>query len=164
MFKKFAVSLPLVFSVLGSSAVFAAGEATSHISIKAVIPSTSFNAQPLNPNFGLDEVMNYNVVTGELSELSAPYILKNSAGSIQASLRENSALLSNGSVGIPLTVKLGDVTLDTTAKEVVSVAQAKAGIQKNLSIKTTSKPKDGETGSFIGEVVIIFDNVVAPQF
>lgn len=116
--------------MLGSSAVFAAGEATSHISIKAVIPSTSFNAQPLNPNFGLDEVMNYNVVTGELSELSAPYILKNSAGSIQASLRENSALLSNGSVGIPLTVKLGDVTLDTTAKEVVSVAQAKAGIQK----------------------------------
>lgn len=61
MFKKFAVSLPLAVAVVGSSVVMAANDASTTINIRADIPTKQFHAQPLDPDFGRDEVMNYNL-------------------------------------------------------------------------------------------------------
>ena len=61
MFKKFAVSLPLAVAVVCSSVVMAANDASTTINIRADIPTKQFHAQPLDPDFGRDEVMNYNL-------------------------------------------------------------------------------------------------------
>lgn len=61
---------------IGSSSVFAAGEATSVINIKATIPTKQFHAQPVDPDFGKDETMSYNTVTGQLSQIRATYAVK----------------------------------------------------------------------------------------
>ena len=66
MFKKIAVAAPLVAVALGSSMAFAADDARTAINITANIPTKQFHAQPRNPDFGKDEVMSYNPVSGDV--------------------------------------------------------------------------------------------------
>lgn len=158
MFKKFAVCLPLAVAVLGASAAMAANDASTLINIRADIPTKQFHAQPLDPNFGRDEVMTYNTVSGELSQLSTVFTLKNTGGSIDAYLQDGPAALTNGSDAIPLTITLGDVTLDGTPKEVAADAESNLGLQKTMVIKA-AKPTDTQTGRYATVSTVIFDNV-----
>ena len=158
MFKKFAVSLPLAVAVLGSSAVMAANDANTIINIRADIPTSQFHAQPLDPNFGRDEVMTFNTVSGELSQLSTVFTMKNTGGSIDAYLQDGPASLTNGANGIPLTITLGGVELDGTPKEVAEDAESNPGLQKTLIIKA-DKPTDTQTGRYTTVATVIFDNV-----
>lgn len=158
MFKKFAVLLPLAVAALGSSAVMAANDASTIINIRADIPTKQFHAQPLDPNFGRDEVMNYNTITEQLSQLSTVYTLKNNAGSIAAYLQDGPATLSNGSDSIPLTISLGNVTLTGTAQEVAGEAESDPGLQKTMLIKA-DKPTTEQTGLYTTVATVIFDNV-----
>ncbi len=96
MFKKFAIAAPLALMALSSSVVFAAGEASHTVNLKANIPTTVFHAQPRDPNFGRDETMNYNLVSGELTPLTAIYDLKNTNGSVHAYIEGGPAVLFNG--------------------------------------------------------------------
>ncbi|WLH85917.1 CS1 type fimbrial major subunit [Pseudomonas sp. FP2338] len=157
MFKKFAVSLPLAVAVLGSSAVMAANDASTVINIRADIPTTQFHAQPLDPNFGLDEVMTYNTVTGELSPLSTVFSLKNTGGSIDGYLQDGPASLTNGTDAIALTIALGGVTLDATPKEVAADAESNPGLQKTMTIKA-AKPGATQSGRYTAVTTVIFDN------
>ena len=71
MFKKFAVAVPLAVLALSSSVTaIAAGEASHTVNLKANIPTTVFHAQPRDPNWGRDETMTYNLVSGELAPAS----------------------------------------------------------------------------------------------
>lgn len=158
MFKKLAVSLPLAIAVLGSSAVMAANDASTIINIRADIPTKQFHAQPLDPNFGRDEVMTYNTVTEELSQLSAVFTLKNNAGSIDAYLQDGPASLTNGVEAIPLTITLGDVELTGTPKPVAGELESDPGMQKTMVIKA-DKPTAAQTGRFNTVTTVIFDNV-----
>ena len=71
MIKKFTVLLPLAVAVLGSSVAMAANDASTTINIKADIPTKQFHAQPLDPNFGRDEIMSYNRSEEHTSELQS---------------------------------------------------------------------------------------------
>lgn len=158
MIKKLAVLLPLAAAVLGSSVAMAANDASTTVNIKADIPTKQFHAQPLDPNFGRDEIMNYNTVTGELSQLSTTFTLKNTGGSIDAYLQDGPASLTNGSDAIPLTFTLGDVVLTGTPQEVAADAESNPGLQKQLTIKA-AKPADTQTGRYTTVATMIFDNV-----
>lgn len=163
MIKKFAVLLPLAVAVLGSSAAMAANDASTTINIKADIPTKQFHAQPLDPNFGRDEIMTYNTVTGELSTLSSMFTLKNTGGSIDAYLRDGPAALTNGTDSIPLTITLGTVALTGSPQEVAADAESNPGLQKMMTIKA-AKPADTQTGLYTSVATVIFDNVPRTAF
>ena len=122
MIKKFAVLLPLAVAVLGSSAAMAANDASTTINIKADIPTKQFHAQPLDPNFGRDEIMTYNTVTGELSTLSSMFTLKNTGGSIDAYLQDGPAALMGVRPGDVIT-HLNNQAIDTS-KTFAAIAKA----------------------------------------
>lgn len=163
MIKKFAVLLPLAVTVLGSSAAMAANDASTTINIKADIPTKQFHAQPLDPNFGRDEIMTYNTVTGELSTLSSMFTLKNTGGSIDAYLQDGPAALTNGTDSIPLTITLGTVALTGSPQEVAADAESNPGLQKMMTIKA-AKPADTQTGLYTSVATVIFDNVPRTAF
>lgn len=163
MIKKFAVLLPLVVAVLGSSAAMAANDASTIINIKADIPTKQFHAQPLDPNFGRDEIMTYNTVTGELSQLTTTFTLKNTGGSIDAYLQDGPAALTNGTDSIPLTITLGSVALTGTPQEVAADAESNPGLQKPMTIKA-AKPADTQNGLYTAVATVIFDNVPRTTF
>ncbi|CRM50877.1 CS1 type fimbrial major subunit [Pseudomonas sp. 58 R 12] len=160
MFKKIAVAAPLVAAVLSSSMAFAADDARSSINIKATIPTKQFHAQPRDPNFGKDETMNYNVVSGELSSLRATYDVKNTDGSVHAYIEggPTSAALYNGSDSIALTNTFNGVVLTATPQEVVDDPQSTPGTQADLVI-TPAKPADTQNGLYTAQYTVIFDAV-----
>lgn len=84
--------------------------------------------------------------------------MKNTAGSIDAYLQDGPAALTNGTDATPLTITLGDVTLDGTPKEVAADAESNPGLQKVMAIKAT-KPTDTQVGRYSTVATVIFDNV-----
>lgn len=163
MFKKTALVASLAVLALGSSSVFAAGEATSTINISATIPTKQFHAQPRDPNFGRAEIMKHDIISGRLDTLRAVYDVKNTDGHIAAYIEGGPASLSNGSVGIPLTTSFNGVVLTATPTEVVDDASSTPGTQADLVI-TPAKPGDTDAGLFTTSFVVVFDSVprVAP--
>ncbi|AZF09312.1 hypothetical protein C4J93_1098 [Pseudomonas sp. R2-37-08W] len=157
MLKKTAFVLPLVMLAFGSSSVFAAGEATSVINIKATIPTKQFHAQPLNPDFGRDETMTYNTVTGNLSSLRETYAVKNTDGSVKAYIEGGPASLSNGTASIALTTSFNGVTLTGSPLEVVDDASSTPGTQADLVI-VPAKPAYTDAGLFTTNFTVVFDH------
>jgi hypothetical protein len=165
MFKKIAIAAPMAVLALSSSIAFAAEDMTSIINIKATIPTSIFHAQPRDPNFGKDETLSYNVVSGELSSLRAIYDLKHSdaKGSINAYIEggPTKAALYNGSNAIPLTVAMGSTVLDGTSKEIVNAADATPGTQLDMVI-TAAKPAADQVGDYTGDFTVVFEPKLAP--
>jgi hypothetical protein len=151
----------LALLALNSSMAFAAGEANHTVNIKANIPTTVFHAQPRDPNFGRDESMSYNIVSGELAPLTAIYDLKNTNGSVHAYIEGGPAVLFNGntSQNIPLTTTLHGVQLDGTPKEVVNDADSTPGVGAELRI-SAAKPSATQRGAYTSAVALVFDAVL----
>lgn len=160
MFKKFAVAAPLVAVAMSATTAFAADDARSSINITANIPTKQFHAQPRDPNFGKDETMNYNPVSGELSSLRATFDVKNTDGSIHAYIEggPTAAALYNGSDSIALTNTFNGITLTATPQEVVDDPQSTPGTQADLVV-TPAKPLDTQNGLYTSNYTVIFDAV-----
>ena len=160
MFKKFAVAAPLVAVAMSATTAFAADDARSSINITANIPTKQFHAQPRDPNFGKDETMNYNPVSGELSSLRATFDVKNTDGSVHAYIEggPTAAALYNGSDSIALTNTFNGVTLTATPQEVVDDPQSTPGTQADLVV-TPAKPLDTQNGLYTSNYTVIFDAV-----
>ncbi|MET1067912.1 MAG: CS1 type fimbrial major subunit [Pseudomonas prosekii] len=158
MFKKFAIAAPLAVLVLGSTAAWAKDDASTTINIKAEIPTKQFHAQPRDPNFGQDETMTYNTVTGKLSNLRQTYDLKNTDGSINAYIEGGTAALYNGASAIPLTISIGGVVLDGVSKEIAGDVPSNPGMQADMLI-VAAAPTDSQNGLFTGNPVVMFDAV-----
>ncbi|MFN3357848.1 MAG: CS1 type fimbrial major subunit [Pseudomonas sp.] len=161
MFKKFAIAAPLAVIALSSQGAFAAGEASHTVNLKATIPTTVFHVQPRDPNWGRDETMNYNLVNGELSPLSAIYDMRNTNGSIHAYIEGGPAVLFNGdaSQNIALTTTLNGVTLTGTPQEVVNDADSTPGIGAELRI-AAAKPTASQRGAYTSVMPLVFDAVL----
>lgn len=161
MFKKFALSVPLAVMAMSASVTFAAGEASHTVTLKANIPTTVFHVQPRDPNWGRDETMNYNLVSGELAPLSAIYDMRNTNGSIHAYIEGGPAVLFNGDTtqNIPLTTTLNGVTLTGTPQEVVNDADSTPGIGAELRIAAT-KPGASQRGAYTSVMPLVFDAVL----
>lgn len=160
MIKKFAVLLPLAVAVLGSSAAMAVDDASTTINIKASIPTKQFHAQPRDPNFGKDEVLTYNAVSGELGSLRATFDVKNTDGSVHAYIEggPTAASLYNGSDSIALTNTFNGVVLTATPQEVVDDPQSTPGTQADLVVRA-AKPADTQNGLYTASYTVIFDAV-----
>ena len=160
MIKKFAVLLPLAVAVLGSSAAMAVDDASTTINIRADIPTKQFHAKPRDPNFGRDEVLNYNPVSGELSSLRATFDVKNTDGSVHAYIEGGPtvAALYNGRDSIALTNTFNGIVLTGTPQEVVDDPQSTPGTQADLVI-TAAKPADTQSGLYTGSYAVVFDAV-----
>lgn len=160
MFKKIAIAAPFVAVAMSTSMAFAADDARTSINIKATIPTKQFHAQPRDPNFGKDETMNYNVVSGELSALRATFDVKNTDGSVHAYIEggPSAAALYNGVDSIALTNTFNGVTLTATPQEVVDDPQSTPGTQADLVI-TPAKPDAEQVGQYTANYTVIFDAV-----
>ncbi|WP_339417787.1 MULTISPECIES: CS1 type fimbrial major subunit [unclassified Pseudomonas] len=160
MFKKIAVAAPLVAVAMSATTAFAVDDARSSINITANIPTKQFHAQPRDPNFGKDETMNYNPVSGELSSLRATFDVKNTDGSVHAYIEggPTAAALYNGSDNIALTNTFNGVTLTATPQEVVDDPQSTPGTQADLVV-TPAKPLDTQNGLYTSNYTVIFDAV-----
>lgn len=158
MFKKFALPAAVAAIALNASSAFAADDARSSIHISAEIPTKQFHAQPRDPNWGKDERMSYNPVSGDLSNLRATYDVKNTEGSVHAYIEGGPASLFNGSDAIALTTAFNGVVLTATPQEVVDDPQSTPGTQADMVI-TPAKPLAGQNGLYTGDFTVVFDAV-----
>ncbi|PQZ95417.1 MULTISPECIES: CS1 type fimbrial major subunit [Pseudomonas] len=160
MLKKLAVAAPLAAIAMTASMAFAVDDARTAINIQANIPTKQFHAQPRDPNFGKDETMNYNPVSGELSSLRATFDVKNTDGSINAYIEggPTAAALYNGSNSIALTNTFNGVVLTGTSQEVMDDPQSTPGTQADLVI-TPAKPTETQNGLYTASYTVIFDAV-----
>jgi hypothetical protein len=161
MLKQIVSSTALVAAALSSSLAFAADDARSSIHISATIPSKQFHVMPRDPEFGRDEVMNYNLVNGTLSSLRQTYDVKNTEGSVHAYIEGGPASLFNGSDAIALTTAFNGVTLTALPQEVVTDAASTPGTQAVLTI-AAAKPADTQNGLYTADMTLIFDAVSRP--
>lgn len=161
MFKKLAITVPLAVIALSSQVAVAAGEASHTVNLRANIPTTVFHAQPRDPNWGRDETMNYNVVSGELAPLTAIYDIRNTNGSVHAYIEGGPAMLFNGntSQNIPLTTTLNGVTLTGTPQEVVNEADSTPGVGAEMRI-VAAKPTATQRGAYTAVMPVVFDAVL----
>lgn len=159
MFKKIAIAAPLAVLALSSSMAFAAEEEVrSSINISATIPSKVFHAQPVNPDFGKDEQMAYNLVDGTLSALRAAYDIRHTNGSVGAYVEGGPQPLFNGANNIELTYTFNGVTLTGASEEVVGDAESNGGMRADLVI-AAAKPTATQTGLYTANPVVIFDAI-----
>lgn len=158
MLKKFALSAAAAVVTLNAASAFAADDARSAIHISAQIPTKQFHAQPRDPNWGKDERMSYNPVSGELSNLRATYDVKSTEGSVHAYIEGGPASLFNGSDAIALTTAFNGVVLSATPQEVVDDPQSTPGTQADMLI-TADKPLDNQNGLYTGDFTVVFDAV-----
>ncbi|MDP9657355.1 UNVERIFIED_ORG: hypothetical protein J2W87_005311 [Pseudomonas putida] len=158
MFKKIAFAAPLAVLALSSSMAFAAEEARSTINISATIPTKVFHAKSVNPDFGKDEKMNYNLVDGTLSSLRAAYDVRHTNGSVGAYVEGGPQPLFNGANNIALTYTFNGVTLTGVSQEVVGDTESNGGMRADLVI-AAAKPLDTQTGLYTANPVVIFDAI-----
>lgn len=158
MLKQFVSGTAVVAAALGSSAAFALDDARSSIHITANIPTQQFHVMPRDPNFGKDEIMSYNTVSGTLTSLRQTFDVKNTDGSVHAYIEGGPAALYNGRDAIALTTSFNGVTLTALSQEVVDDATSTPGTQADMTI-IPAKPLDTQNGLYTADMTVIFDAV-----
>jgi hypothetical protein len=161
MLKQLVSATALAATALTSSLAFAADDARSSIHITANIPTQQFHVQPRNPDFGRDEIMSYNTVSGTLSSLRQTFDVKNTDGSVNAYIEGGPASLYNGSDSIALTTTFNGVTLTATPQEVVVDASSTPGTQADMTIAAAT-PQSTQVGLYTADMTVIFDAVPRP--
>lgn len=161
MLKQFVTAASLTAAALGAAPVFALDDARSAIHITANIPTQQFHVQPRDPNFGKDEIMSYNTVSGTLTSLRQTFDVKNTEGSVHAYIEGGPAALYNGSDSIALTTKFNGVTLSAIAQEVVDDATSTPGTQVDMTIAAAT-PLATQNGLYTADMTVIFDAVPRP--
>ena len=173
------VSRSLLALLIVTPAAWAERDASSVINIKAQIPTQSFHVLPANPEFGRDETLNYNPLSGSLSSLRQMYSVKNTDGSVHAYIEGGPIPLFNGNMdqnialttsfngvvltGTPKEVVTDDastvgVVLTGTPKEVVTDDASTVGIHANMDI-VPATPGADVSGLYTASYTVIFDNV-----
>jgi hypothetical protein len=158
MLKKIVTGASLVAVALTSSLAVAADDARSSIHITATIPTQNFHVQPRDPNFGKDEVMNYNLVTQTLSSLRQVYDVKNTDGSVHAYIEGGPASLFNGRDAIALNTTFNGITLTATPQEVVDDASSTPGTTADMVIAAPNVGSS-QNGLYTADMTVIFDAV-----
>jgi hypothetical protein len=162
MLKQIVSGTALVAAALSSSLAFALDDARSSIHITATIPTKQFHVLPRNPDFGKDEVMNYNPVTNTLSTLRQTFDVKNTDGSVHAYLLGGQPSLTNGTDAIPLIARFNNITLTEFPQEVVTDAASTPGTQADMLIMASTSPLDTQVGQYTADFTVIFDAVPRP--
>lgn len=165
MFKKSLSVVLMSCAALGSMAAHAAEEQRYAIDLTATIPTEAFQVIPVESGWvNQTQEMVYDLGTSKLQDFAKQFQYKNTSGGIQATLTNTdstgAAILSNGTDTIPLAVTFNGVTLSNTAATVVNAADAKTGGRTNLRIAQKTDTPLTVTGSFTGQVAMVFEPVV----
>lgn len=159
---KHKIVLVSTLMAIGASATSMAAVITTEtsISLKAVVPSTAFYAQPRTPGFGTTQVsLAYDPISKKLNPLLETFDVKTTTGGVKAFIVGGPVSLYNGTVAqnIPLTTEFNGVTLTNTATEVVDVATAVPGTPANLVITPGDIPA-GASGEYLATYSVVFEN------
>jgi hypothetical protein len=159
LLKKAAV---LAFALSASAAAFAVDPITHTIQMTATVPTSDFYVEPVDPTWiGKTQNLPWNPLNETLGSWQQEFDVKHADGSIHAHL-DQSAIMYGGSETFALDVTFNGTALTTTAKEVVTAAQAANNYRTRLSI-VPKKPTNGYVpGDYSGTVALIFDAVVTP--
>ena len=156
-----------------TGAVNAADIETYDVKLKASIPSDEFHVRPVDSGW-IDQVqdMEFDVATNRLKPVEKMFQYKNTAGAIQAQLdpstvgTDNSPILFNGTQNIPLSVTFNNTSISTTAKTVVSAADANTGGRANLKIAMKNDAPltlSSYAGDYTGTVSVVFEPAVTGE-
>lgn len=157
MFKKIAMAAPLAALVLGSSMVFAAGEARHSISLVAHVPTNGFYVVPVDPDLvSKDQDMSFSPITGTMKPVNGFFDVRNNNGSVHGSLEGVPKLIGGASI-IDLEVKFNNVVLTQTPQMVVGEAESDVNYRAPVSI--TAKGTNFTPGDYTGAVTMMFDAV-----
>ncbi|MBQ0399373.1 adhesin [Providencia rettgeri] len=168
MLKKSLMVTLLSGAAFASMFANAADEQHYTIELSATIPSEAFQVTPVESGWiNQTQEMPYDLGTNKLQPFSKQFQYKNTSGGIQATLTNTDSngdpILSNGSDIIPLAVTFNGVKLSNEAATVVAADQAKAGGRTNLRITQKTDDALNVTGSFTGQVSLVFEPaLVAP--
>ncbi|CAH1593955.1 CS1 type fimbrial major subunit [Vibrio owensii] len=149
----------LLVSMFSASSIAAE---TTTIDISADIPSDEFHFRPVAAITGTQD-MHYNQLTKSLSGLSYDFSYKVGATKAISATMNTSAVLTNGTNDIPLTVAVGGVALTAGSPEEVVAkddTNPQSGVTK-LTIEPTTATVDNtnaaNVGTYTGTVEIVFD-------
>lgn len=157
MFKKFAIAAPLALLALGSTGVFAAGEAQHSISLVAHVPTNGFYVVPTDPDLvNKDQDMSYQPTTGKMRDVNGFFDVRNNNGSVHASLESQPKLVA-GNNSIDLQVLLNNKELTLTPQLVVG--ESESDVNYRAPLKITARGSNFEPGDYTGSVAMIFDAV-----
>ena len=157
MFKKIAIAAPLAFLALGSSGVFAIGEAAHSISIVAHVPTNGFYVVPTNPDLvNKDQDMSFQPASGKMGEVNGFFDVRNNSGSVHAALDSLPKLIS-GSNSIALKVELNNKELNMDPQMVVGEAESDVNFRAPLKISAVGT--NFQPGDYTGVVAMTFDAV-----
>ncbi|WP_272671846.1 CS1 type fimbrial major subunit [Providencia sp. PROV104] len=162
MLKKSLMVTLLSGAAFASMFANAADEQRYTIELSATIPSEAFQVIPVESGWiNQTQEMSYDLGTSKLQAFSKQFQYKNTSGGIQATLINTDSngdpILSNGSDTIPLAVTFNGVKLSNEAATVVAADQAKAGGRTNLRITQKTDNALNVTGSFTGQVAMVFE-------
>lgn len=133
------------------------------INLSANVPSDKFHVLPVDVGWiSQPQEMHYNHITGKLNIFEKLFQFRNDSGAIQASLTgnltaEGKPYLSNGKDIIPLVVSFNNKEISNSSDMVVPDTMAKAGGRTMLKISQAGNEKLAVSGSFTGNVDIIFE-------
>lgn len=148
-----------LFALVAAASLQAVADPMTHtISLEATVPTSDFYVLPKDTNWiNQTQVLSYSPVTGNLTSLSKPFDVKNTAGSITGKLL-TPASITSGAASIPLTVKFNNVALTTADTPVVTKAAAATASTVNLEIIPV-RPNGGDftPGHYSGNVQLSFD-------
>jgi hypothetical protein len=157
MFKKIAIAAPLALLAMSSTA-FAANEASHSISLVATVPTNSFYVVPVDPDLvNKDQDMSYNPATGKMTEVKGYFDVRNSNGSVHASL-SGYPYLQSGTDQIPLDVEFNGKILNQMPQMVVGEDESDSSYRALLKIA----PRASSTyapGDYTGTIAMVFDAV-----
>ncbi|RAI71958.1 hypothetical protein DOZ80_06540 [Pseudomonas fluorescens] len=160
MFKVIVKATSMVMLVLASTCAFAI-RISETFDVSVTIPTAEFYVIPSDPDWiHLEQRLNWNPVTSELSPLRKQFDVKNENGGISARLHFE-PYLSNGrdTDDIPLIVTFNNKRLTLDSDEVISEMDGRTGKRVGLEIAAV-KPGDGyKSGDYYGNVHMIFESV-----
>lgn len=152
------IAAPL--AMLVSANLIAAERIEHQVTVTAQIPTEAFYVQPTGGDnwMSTPQKLAYNPYTKKLDKLSKQLDAKSTVGAITGYLT-NPAVMASGNDNIPLTVKIGGVTLGTTSAEVMKADDAKTGKLLGLEVIPADAPVAGyKPGNYQGVVNMIFES------
>ncbi|WP_346204840.1 CS1 type fimbrial major subunit [Aeromonas salmonicida] len=146
-------------AMLVSANLMAAERVEHQVTVTAQIPTEDFYVQPTGGDnwMSTPQKLAYNPYTKKLDKLSKQLDAKSTVGAITGYLT-NPAVMASGNDNIPLTVKIGGVTLSTKSAAVMEADDAKTGKLLGFEVIPEASGSGYKPGNYQGVVNMIFES------
>lgn len=154
------VTATLLLTLVSSGAFALRISETFDVSV--TLPSAAFHVIPADPGWiHLEQRLNWNPNTSELSRLRKQFDVKNENGAISARLSFEPYLNNGRDIDdIPLIVTFNDKRLTLDAQEVISEVDGRTGKRVALEIAAVKPGTGYRPGDYYGSVHMLFEAIV----